>query len=256
MRKGIWWAVATLIVVLPVAAVAVAGPRVLAAEGTRVAIIDVGPSSDWHYEPSDIRVTPGSTVLWRNEGQQPHTVTARDKSFGSPYLVSGQEWQWTFSAPGEFTYYCEPHPWMKAVVRVGETPNPPAPAPGTAPPTATTTPPPSSAAPPAPKAAPPPKAAPAPPPAPAPAPATTTITTIAPVAAAAPAATTTTVASATTTTLAPTAGKSTTREAVGEAAASGSDSGSEDRNALAIALAVAATLAVVALGLKLLMSKP
>jgi plastocyanin len=131
MRKGIWLA-AALVALLPGALVALGGPPALAAEKTRVAIVDVDtPATKWHYEPNEVRVAAGSTVVWRNEGNQPHTVTsdktADNKSFNSSYLTHGQEWEWTFSTPGEYSYYCEPHNWMRGVLHVTAASSPTAP---------------------------------------------------------------------------------------------------------------------------------
>jgi plastocyanin len=45
-------------------------------------------------------------VVWTNEGEQPHTVTAHDGSFASPVLNPGESYWVTFYEPGTYTYQC------------------------------------------------------------------------------------------------------------------------------------------------------
>lgn len=269
MRKGIRLLVATLAVMVWGPGIALEGTSAGAAEGSRVSIVDADSDAmKWRFEPAEITVPVGSTVVWRNDGNQPHTVTADDGSFESPYLTGGQEWQWNFSSPGEFSYYCEPHPWMKAVVRVvaGSGSNPaPAPAPKPAPPAPAPAPPPAPAQPapgnPAATPAPSQAASPAPkspaPPAPTTqggatgTPASTTTTTAAAAGEPAPNATPGTPAEAP----ADTSSGAPNGEEAAAVRPSGVGSGSEDYNEVAIALAVVATLACMALGTRMLLAK-
>jgi plastocyanin len=81
----------------------------------------VEPADDpysWRFEPADLTVSPGATVVWRNAGAHVHTVTADDGSFSSPNLAPGATWRWRFENSGGTPYHCSPHPWMKARVRV------------------------------------------------------------------------------------------------------------------------------------------
>jgi plastocyanin len=59
---------------------------------------------DDYFDPADIAVPSGTTVLWTNEGEKPHTVTAHDGSFASPILYPGESYQVTFYEPGTYTY--------------------------------------------------------------------------------------------------------------------------------------------------------
>ena len=47
-----------------------------------------------------------------------HTVTAADGSFDSGFLNEGDTFSYTFDEPGEYEYFCSPHPWMRAKVIV------------------------------------------------------------------------------------------------------------------------------------------
>lgn len=81
----------------------------------------VEPSPDiqsWTYEPRVLTVTVGDVVTWINAGAVPHSVTARDQSFDSGYLPSGEAFSWTPAAPGTYNYVCIFHPWMTGTVVV------------------------------------------------------------------------------------------------------------------------------------------
>jgi plastocyanin len=61
---------------------------------------------DGYFYPADITVPSGTTVVWTNEGEKPHTVTAHDGSFASGTLYPGESYQVTFYEPGTYTYQC------------------------------------------------------------------------------------------------------------------------------------------------------
>jgi plastocyanin len=75
------------------------------------------------FEPAEITVAPGTTVIWTNSGQVQHTVTVGERDnptgmFDSGYLDPGGTFQYTFTEEGIFPYYCIPHPGMDATVIV------------------------------------------------------------------------------------------------------------------------------------------
>jgi plastocyanin len=70
----------------------------------------VVPMAGFNFNPGVTVVGVGSTVTWVNQDNAPHTATADDESvFKSDVLRSGQQFSFTFDAPGEFKYYCELH---------------------------------------------------------------------------------------------------------------------------------------------------
>ena len=101
-----------------------------AAEGARVLMVDNEPDlTNWHFDPAEVTVPAGSTVVWVNKGKEEHTVTSASDSrekFDSGYKKRGASFQRVFSRPGRFNYYCAPHPWMKGTVVVvaGAAPEP------------------------------------------------------------------------------------------------------------------------------------
>jgi plastocyanin len=73
---------------------------------------------DFSFQPARLVVKPGTTVVWTNQGQVVHTVTAEDGSFESGEIQPGGQRSITFSRPGRYAYHCTPHPFMKGVVEV------------------------------------------------------------------------------------------------------------------------------------------
>ncbi len=138
MDRGIRLTVAALALAALATGLAVGQP-VLAAGGTRVLMVDNEPDlTNWHFEPAEVTVPAGSTVVWHNKGKEEHSVTADNKSFDSGYKPKGGNYQRTFTKPGTYAYHCAPHPWMTGVVRVVAA-APAAPAPTTATSSAPTT---------------------------------------------------------------------------------------------------------------------
>jgi plastocyanin len=70
------------------------------------------------FTPKEITVKVGTTVRWTNKDDIPHTVTSDTKVFASPVLDSNQAFQYTFSSPGRFPYFCKLHPHMTGAVVV------------------------------------------------------------------------------------------------------------------------------------------
>ena len=70
------------------------------------------------YAPYEFIASVGDTITWINDDDTPHTVTANDYSFDSGTLRKGDTWSYTFTEPGTYNYFCEPHPWMEGVIIV------------------------------------------------------------------------------------------------------------------------------------------
>ena len=71
------------------------------------------------YSVNVLTIETGTTVTWTNDDPgMMHTVTSVDGSFDSGFLNEGDSWTYTFEEPGEFEYFCAPHPWMRARIVV------------------------------------------------------------------------------------------------------------------------------------------
>jgi len=64
---------------------------------------------DNSFDPFDLTVETGKTVVWAHEGANPHTVTADDNAFESGTMFNGQTFEHTFADPGTYSYYCRVH---------------------------------------------------------------------------------------------------------------------------------------------------
>ncbi|MDP2948605.1 MAG: cupredoxin family copper-binding protein [Chloroflexota bacterium] len=82
---------------------------------------------EYSFRPATLRVAVGTTVTWTNRDGVAHTVTGRSGDWGSGLLAQGQQFSYTFTQPGTYEYFCEPHPWMQARIVVGEATGEPAP---------------------------------------------------------------------------------------------------------------------------------
>jgi plastocyanin len=75
-----------------------------------VSIVDFG------YMPGTIRVHPGQTVVWRNDGREEHDVTGDDWHSGP--MEPTIEYRQTFGSPGTIKYRCTIHPDMTGIISI------------------------------------------------------------------------------------------------------------------------------------------
>jgi plastocyanin len=73
---------------------------------------------NFSFDPPVITIRPGTAVTWVNRDDVPHTVTANDKTFGSPALDTDERYSHTFTTAGTYEYFCAVHPHMTARVVV------------------------------------------------------------------------------------------------------------------------------------------
>jgi len=85
---------------------ATATPAATTSSDDKTVVVQLG---EHFFDPSSIMVKVGTTVIWRNNGQQVHDIHARDGSFDSPLLNPGNTFTFTFNKPGLYRYYCIPH---------------------------------------------------------------------------------------------------------------------------------------------------
>lgn len=72
------------------------------------------------FTPDQITVPRGTTVVWTNHDDIPHSVVdaARPPGFKSPVLDTDEAFTRQFDTPGHHDYFCSLHPHMKGVVIV------------------------------------------------------------------------------------------------------------------------------------------
>jgi plastocyanin len=75
-------------------------------------------TKNFAYSPTDLTVSPGTTVVFKNSDTIAHTVTASDKSFDSGDLPQNASWSHIFAKAGTYTYVCAYHSYMQGTVTV------------------------------------------------------------------------------------------------------------------------------------------
>src|SRR6185436_502705 len=82
---------------------------------------------DNDFVPAAIRINPGTTVQWENQGRSAHDILPADaaQDFGAPFGVEagkfapGAKYEFRFDAPGVYRYFCSLH-GTKTVGMIGE----------------------------------------------------------------------------------------------------------------------------------------
>ena len=73
---------------------------------------------NFSFSPQTITISPGTTVIWTNRDDIPHTVVSDDKVFKSKVLDTDEKFSFTFDKAGNFPYFCSIHPKMTGKVIV------------------------------------------------------------------------------------------------------------------------------------------
>ncbi len=82
--------------------------------------VEVG---DNFYEPEDLTIEPGTTVVWEWVGDIDHNINPTevpdDSDWeGHPDLISDGTYEYTFDVEGNYAYTCDPHPGMDGTIEV------------------------------------------------------------------------------------------------------------------------------------------
>jgi plastocyanin len=81
-------------------------------------IVEPQDPMQWGYDPAEVTIEVGQAVTFTNTGRVAHTATASNGEFDTGLIEGGQSVTIVFNNPGEFDYFCTPHPWMKAKITV------------------------------------------------------------------------------------------------------------------------------------------
>ena len=85
------------------------------------AVVNV-PMINYKFDPVELTISAGTTVIWTNEDNVEHTVTSglRDNPTGlfDEAVGPGGTFSFTFNETGTFEYFCIPHPGMDGTVIV------------------------------------------------------------------------------------------------------------------------------------------
>ena len=83
-----------------------------AATGTEVKI------DNFAFNPAVITVKAGTQVIWVNKDDIPHTVDSSQGKFKSAALDTDEKFEFKFSEPGEYPFFCRMHPKMTGKIIV------------------------------------------------------------------------------------------------------------------------------------------
>jgi plastocyanin len=81
------------------------------AEETKVTI------DNFTFTPAELKLKVGDTVTWTNHDDIPHTVVSAGK-FRSKAMDTDGSFSFTFTAAGDYQYFCSLHPHMTGTIKV------------------------------------------------------------------------------------------------------------------------------------------
>ena len=108
------WMVSTLVIEMPKEPI-----KVMIPDGAAIP-----EDGQLYYDPENIDIEVGTTVVWENVDNTMHTATSGnpnegfDGVFDSDIMSAGDLYEFTFSEAGSYEYYCILHPWMVGTVNV------------------------------------------------------------------------------------------------------------------------------------------
>ncbi len=89
---------------------------------TAMVTITTDSTGTFTFSPKTITIKAGTTVIWKNTTQTPHTVTSNDgKAFNSgdsTPVAPSTTFSFKFTTAGTFAYHCDFHPFMTATIVV------------------------------------------------------------------------------------------------------------------------------------------
>jgi amicyanin len=69
------------------------------------------------FTPPELKVKVGDTVTWTNHDDIPHTVVSAGK-FRAKTMDTDGTFSFTFTAAGDYKYFCSLHPHMTGMIKV------------------------------------------------------------------------------------------------------------------------------------------
>jgi plastocyanin len=117
--KRTYWTLAIATVAILIAATAgrstTAGTAAAQDKAAQESAIKI---DNFSFSPATVTIHVGDTVSWTNHDDVPHTVVSEDKSFKSKTLDTDENFSYTFTKAGSYSYYCSIHPKMTAKIVV------------------------------------------------------------------------------------------------------------------------------------------
>lgn len=73
---------------------------------------------DFAFEPNILTVTVGTTVTWTNSDPVQHEAASDNGTYDSGIMNPNDQFTYSFSQPGNYSYYCKIHPYMFGMIQV------------------------------------------------------------------------------------------------------------------------------------------
>lgn len=95
-----------------------------ATQSATVVVVEMleNPPGHYFFQPATLTITAGTTVVWLDLSDAPHTVTSdagAPSAFGTTSNVTeGKSFALVFNTPGTYQYHCNIHPHMTAAITV------------------------------------------------------------------------------------------------------------------------------------------
>lgn len=79
----------------------------------------VEKNDNYGFNPKKLTIKRGTTVIWKNSTDAPHTVTGKGSwKHNTKTFSDGKSVKFTFKKAGTYKYYCAVHPYMTAKIIV------------------------------------------------------------------------------------------------------------------------------------------
>ena len=115
--KTMWVASFAAMVMIAIVVLLAGSPRVIANDQSSAANAEV-KIDNFSFGPQTLTVSVGTTVVWTNRDDIPHTVVSTDGVFKSKVRDTDEKFSYTFTKAGTYPYFCSVHPKMTGKVVV------------------------------------------------------------------------------------------------------------------------------------------
>jgi plastocyanin len=116
-RKSVWVASFTASVVIAIVLLIAGSPNITASDQPSTAAAEV-KIDNFVFGPQMITIPVGATVTWTNKDDIPHTTVSTDGVFKSKVMDTDENFSYTFTKAGTYSYFCSLHPKMTGKVVV------------------------------------------------------------------------------------------------------------------------------------------
>lgn len=109
-------AIATLLLAVAAIFAVISTTGALRAEAATTVTINI---KDYAYSKKTVTVKKGTIIKWVNKDSMKHDVNS--KKVGGPkgpLLSKNKSYSWRAETKGTYSYFCSPHPYMKAKIIV------------------------------------------------------------------------------------------------------------------------------------------